>query len=227
MVSTRAVLDQCVWKPGAAPLKLSAPLDREGLELLAWALAAEARKQLELWQANQPNRLLDEEEDFREFLNSLPVKKRLVIWDEVRDVGLSPQDIGVGISQLLPVLVAALHHKRGIVAVEQPELHIHPAFQVAIGDLFIEQARENEQMFLVETHSEHLMLRLLRRIRETGESILPPQQFLVPGDLSINFIEPTATGGIRVTRIQVDEDGDFVQRWPRGFFSERAKELFS
>ena len=115
------------------------------------------------------NRIFDEENDVREEILSLPILSRLIIRDEVRQIELSPQDIGVGISQVLPVLVSALHQRTGILAVEQPELHIHPAFQVTLGDLFIEQIRERPDLnFILETHSEHLTLRFLRRIRETN-----------------------------------------------------------
>jgi hypothetical protein len=171
-------------------------------------------------------RILDEDMDLRDTLLSLPVKRRLLIRDEARDIELAPQDIGVGISQVLPVVVAALHQKTGIVAIEQPELHIHPAFQVALGDLFIEQVRERQDItFILETHSEHLMLRFLRRIRETGENEAPGNLTLNPAELSIYFMEQ-GESGISCTAIRVDEDGDFIDRWPHGFFAERAGELF-
>jgi len=113
-----------------------------------------------------------------------------------------------------------------LVAIEQPELHIHPAFQVAMGDLFIEQVRECPGLFfIIETHSEHLMLRFLRRIRETGEGEAPENRTLAPTDLSICFIE-RGENGISCLPIRVDEVGDFIDRWPKGFFNERARELF-
>lgn len=172
------------------------------------------------------DRLLDDDLDLREQLLALPVMRRLLIRDESADIELAPHDIGVGISQVLPVVVAALHHKNGLVAIEQPELHIHPALQVALGDLFIEQIREYPDLtFLLETHSEHLMLRLLRRIRETGEDEAPENRTLKPEELSIYFVEQ-GNEGISCHSIRVDEDGDFLDRWPRGFFGERAGELF-
>jgi hypothetical protein len=171
-------------------------------------------------------RIRDEDTDLRASLLSLPVKRRLLIRDEARDIELAPQDIGVGISQVLPLVVAALHQKTGLVAIEQPELHIHPAFQVALGDLFIEQVRDRSDLcFILETHSEHLMLRFLRRIRETSENEVQENRMLSPEELSIYFIERGETG-ISCYSIRVDEDGDFIDRWPRGFFNERAEELF-
>jgi predicted ATPase len=159
-------------------------------------------------------------------LRDLPLQRRLLIRDKARDIELSPHDIGVSISQVLPIVVAALYQKCGVLSIEQPELHIHPAFQVALGDLFIEQIRQRPDLtFMLETHSEHLMLRFLRRIRETGENEAPENLTLVPEKLSINFIE-TGKNGISCTQIRVDEDGDFIDRWPMGFFDERAEELF-
>lgn len=66
----------------------------------------------------------------------------------------------------------ALDGKKRLIAIEQPELHIHPRLQAAIGDLFVESIQKNGHRFIIETHSEHLILRLLRRIRETEKGKL-------------------------------------------------------
>jgi len=172
------------------------------------------------------DRLLDEDIDFKETLLALPIKRRLLIHDESKNIELAPQDIGVGVSQVLPVVVAALHRKTGFVMIEQPELHIHPAIQVALGDLFIERVRNAQDLiFILETHSEHLMLRLLRRIRETNEKTVPENKSLSPAELSIYFIEQ-GDEGISCKPIRVDQEGDFIDRWPKGFFNERVKELY-
>jgi len=69
------------------------------------------------------------------------------------------------------------------------------------------------------------MLRFLRRIRETSEQEAPDNRDLFPQDLSIYFMEK-GEGGISCTNIRVDDEGDFVGHWPKGFFAERAEELF-
>jgi hypothetical protein len=141
---------------------------------------------------------------------------------------LKPHDVGVGISQLIPVLVAALDGSATMTIVEQPELHLHPKAQVALGDLFIHaiNRKDNESSYLIETHSEHLLLRLLRRIRETNEGSLPQGLSpLTPDELAINFVESRA-GLSKITKIPVDRDGEFTVPWPHGFFEERAEELF-
>ena len=139
---------------------------------------------------------------------------------------LRTSDIGVGISQILPVVVAALDPDRpAITAIEQPELHVHPRLQVELGDLFAEQAAGG-RAFLIETHSEHLMLRLLRRIEETGSGELPEgKPALKPDQVSVVYVEQV-DGEVRAMRLRIDETGEFIDRWPQGFFDERDDELF-
>ncbi len=169
---------------------------------------------------------LEEMEIIQTRTSEIPVKSRVSIREELTGIKLMPQDIGVGISQSLPIIIAALYLKEGILAIEQPELHIHPALQVAMGDLFISQIQEKERCFLLETHSEHLMLRLLRRIRETDENELPPGKFpLHPEQLAVYFVEQSQAG-ITAIPIRISQEGEFIDRWPRGFFSERMEELF-
>ena len=143
-----------------------------------------------------------------------------------RDLPVRTSEIGVGISQILPVVVAALDPDRPeITAIEQPELHVHPRLQVELGDLFAEQAAGG-RAFLIETHSEHLMLRLLRRIEETGSNELPEgKPALKPDQVSVVYVEQV-DGEVRATRLRIDETGEFVDHWPQGFFDERDDELF-
>jgi predicted ATPase len=158
-------------------------------------------------------------------LGRLPEKRRLSLIDKGRGIEVQPYDIGIGISQVLPVVVAAIDKKSDFIIIEQPELHIHPGLQVNMGDLFISQIQDREKTFILETHSEHLLLRLLRRIRETHEGELPPDTDpLTPEQLSVNYIEPT-DDGLRVRQLMISKEGDSFGEWPKGFFEERAREL--
>ena len=137
------------------------------------------------------------------------------------------RDVGVGISQLLPVLVVAHSSEGKTIAVEQPELHLHPALQAELGDLFIEAAKgDRRNTVIIETHSEHLILRILRRIRETKEGELSEGAIAVkPSDVQVIYAKPTDKGTILYS-IGISEDGEFLEKWPDGFFPERAEELF-
>ncbi len=159
-------------------------------------------------------------------IEQLPEDKQLLLTDERRKLDVLPQDVGIGISQILPVVVGALDNGTSILTVEQPELHIHPGLQTTLGDLFISQIQKEGKTFIIETHSEHLLLRLLRRIRETNDGELPEGiDGLTPEQVSVNYIELTEDG-LRIRPMHISEDGDFNNKWPNGFFDERAKELF-
>jgi predicted ATPase len=114
--------------------------------------------------------------------------------------------------------------------IEQPELHIHPAMQVELGDLFIanalnEDARKNGRCFLIETHSEHLVLRLLRRVRESSEEGFPENRIPIdPNDVNILFLE-NFEGRLIARNIKINKSGEFVKAWPGGFFDERLDEI--
>ena len=155
-----------------------------------------------------------------------PARTELQLVAAESELPIRTSDIGVGISQLLPVVVAALDPGRpGITAIEQPELHLHPAMQVELGDLFA-QPVDDGRVFLLENHSEHLMLRLLRRIEETHSGELPEgKPALRPDQVAVVFLEQV-DGEVRATPLRIDETGEFIDRWPHGFFRERAAELF-
>ena len=123
-------------------------------------------------------------------------------------------DVGYGISQLLPFVVQCLLADERIISIEQPETHIHPRLQADLGDLLIESAKRRNQL-LIETHSEHLVLRLMRRVREG---------VLDKNNVSILYVTKGEEGS-SVQPLRLDEDGDFIDDWPDGFFPERLNEL--
>ena len=170
--------------------------------------------------------------ELQELYYSLQTRAEIALRDFEKGILVAPGDVGVGISQLVPVVVSALRDQSGMLAIEQPELHVHPAIQVGIGDLFIRAVRSDpDRLFsgktlLVETHSEHIMLRLLRRIREKTEGELPPGvSGLDADDLSVVYVE-SSDDGVQFRPLAVDQFGEFRDQWPHGFFEERHEELF-
>lgn len=154
-----------------------------------------------------------------------PERKRTQLLDAT-GLRLHPRDVGVGISQVLPVVVAAQDSNGSIVCVEQPELHIHPSIQVGLGDLFIDGALNQGLSFLIETHSEHLILRLLRRIRESAEiTENSATKALLPEMIGVYYLSKS-DGVVSIDQIPVTKEGEFGKPWPQGFFDERGPELF-
>jgi hypothetical protein len=153
--------------------------------------------------------------------------QELLLVDKRTGTLVSHRDVGIGISQVLPVLVAAYASQRSILAMEQPEIHLHPALQADLGDVFIQSALGGQaNTFILETHSEHLILRILRRIRETTEGDLPKGLTpITPEEIAVLYVSPGKEGST-VVEIPVTPEGEFAEAWPDGFFPERAKELF-
>ena len=173
-----------------------------------------------------------------DLLKEIPEKNELLVKDLRQNCSVHLHDIGIGISQIMPILACALDKDVSLAAIEQPELHIHPGMQCRLADLLIlaagianreyegEQYQLFKKMFILETHSEHLLLRLLRRIRETTEQSLPEWHTgLKAENVSINFID-FIDGKYNLRRLEVSDDGDSLGEWPEGFFEERAGELF-
>ncbi|MCC7418298.1 MAG: DUF3696 domain-containing protein [Acidobacteria bacterium] len=130
-------------------------------------------------------------------------------------------DVGFGISQILPVIVEALYvPRRSIVILEQPEIHLHPRVQADLADLLIDAigARENgtprECQFIVESHSEHFLRRLQRRIGE---------QDLSNDDAALYFVH-TQDATAKLEPLQVDLYGNILN-WPAGFFGDEMEDL--
>lgn len=141
---------------------------------------------------------------------------RLIDTRRKEPVNVALPDVGFGISQLLPFIVQSLVSNKRIISIEQPEVHVHPRLQADLGDLLaaaIKKPRQNR--FIIETHSEHLILRLQRLVYEKR---------LDPEDVSVIYVS-RGPEGAKAERLHLDEEGDFIDEWPDGFFLERLREL--
>jgi predicted ATPase len=120
-----------------------------------------------------------------------------------------PQNVGFGLTQLFPILVAVLAATPGdVVLVENPEVHLHPQAQQRIGALLAQVAASGVQI-VVETHSDHVLngLRLATRNR-----------VIAPTDAAVHFFSPS-DGSFGPTSPKLDADGR-LDSWPPGFFDQ-------
>ncbi|MFM5289585.1 AAA family ATPase [Aeromonas caviae] len=159
-----------------------------------------------------------------------PLQQRQVqLTEKNANTPLRPCDVGVGVSQVFPFIAATSLEQSGvIVSCEQPELHIHPRWQLSLADMMLAACRKDPQrMFLVETHSEHLMLRLLKRRRQSAEGDITDNHscYCRKEDIQIIFCEQEK-GKTRLLPIKTTDEGEFDAPWPNGFFAERREELF-
>jgi len=133
---------------------------------------------------------------------------------------LSTADVGFGVSQVLPILVELSARRDTTILIEQPEIHLHPAMQSKLADIMIESIDEagRGNQIIAETHSEHIMLRIQRRIRE---NLLDPEL------VSVIYVDHNEEGAASAQQLRLDENGEFIDDWPHGFFAERFDEMFS
>jgi predicted ATPase len=124
-------------------------------------------------------------------------------------------DVGFGIGQALPVIVEGLRTPMwGTFIVQEPEIHLHPDAQLAMADFLIELAQSGRQV-IVETHSEHILLRIRRRLL-AGHG-------LSADDVSLIHIGKDASPGGRAVPLKVDDLGQ-IENWPSGFLQEANSE---
>lgn len=138
-------------------------------------------------------------------------------------------DLGFGTAQVLPILIqTVLLQKDELTIIDQPELHLHPRAQARLADAFIQSVQGKEGLYLIETHSEFLILRIQRRIQETYKKRLPESsKEVTPEMVGIYVIDrPSESTTSSVFSISIDKDGKFCDPWPNGFFPEGFNERF-
>ena len=137
--------------------------------------------------------------------------------DQTLKTDVSISEVGFGISQILPIIVQSYLSTDNIICIEQPEIHIHPRLQTELAQLFFERVSENKKLqYIIETHSEHIILRFQKLIRK---------QQLDPSDISVIYVIK-GEEGIVCKPLKLDKRGDFIDPWPEGFFAEAFKERF-
>ncbi|MFN7266533.1 MAG: AAA family ATPase, partial [Bacteroidota bacterium] len=130
-------------------------------------------------------------------------------------------DVGFGISQVLPVLVQCFYvPANSTILFEQPEIHLHPSVQAYLADVFIEAIHAHEDskprhtQLIIESHSEHLIRRLQRKIAE---------EELKLEDVAIYFVDQKK-GVSTIEALEIDEFGNILN-WPDNFFGDDLEDL--
>ena len=126
-------------------------------------------------------------------------------------------DMGYGVGDLFPLLVHCCYVPEGSTLIlEQPGIHLHPKAQADLADLFIEVITERKLQILIESHSEHLLNRLQRRVAE--EKIAADQTAL--------YFCRNDEGVSEIDRLEMDELGN-IANWPENFFGDEMGDLFA
>lgn len=130
-------------------------------------------------------------------------------------------DVGFGVSQVLPVLVQCFYAPHNsIILMEQPEIHLHPSAQSALADVMIDVVNSKENgvdrniQLIIETHSEHFLRRLQRRIAEDAIS---------KEQVSAYFADITKTPAA-LEALQLDSEGN-IRNWPDNFFGDEMEDV--
>jgi predicted ATPase len=126
-------------------------------------------------------------------------------------------DVGFGVSQVLPVVTLLQYVPSGsTVILEQPEIHLHPLAQAQLADVILNAALHRNVQVILESHSEHLLLRLQRRVAEKQVS---------NEDLSLYFCD-VKDGTSSLEPLRVDMFGH-IDNWPEHFMGDAFGETYA
>ena len=125
-------------------------------------------------------------------------------------------DMGFGVSQVLPALVLCFYAPEGsTVILEHPEIHLHPLAQAGLADALIDAYQKRRVQIIVESHSEHLLRRIQRRISE---------ETISQDHVGMYFCSQDGGGASQIDRLELDEFGN-IANWPENFFGDQFGEI--
>ena len=171
-----------------------------------------------------PTRLRQVEERMRRFFPGFSLDVQQIPQTNVVTLGLRtseatdyhrPIHVGFGLTQVLPIVVAALSTQRGgILLVENPEVHLHPAGQTRMGSFLADVAASGVQV-LVETHSDHVL---------NGVRLAVKMKRIVNDDVQLHFFRDRGLHSDQVVSPMIGPDG-ILDYWPEGFFDQFDKDM--
>ena len=128
-------------------------------------------------------------------------------------------EVGFGVSQILPVITLCYYAPEGsTIILEQPEIHLHPSVQAGLADVLIEVTKTRKIQIILESHSEHLLKRLQRRMAEYDAD-----QIGVSSDCVKLYFCKNEGSESQLEPLQLNEYG-YIKNWPEDFFGNDLEE---
>ena len=131
-------------------------------------------------------------------------------------IKISSMHVGLGYPLILPFIVQCIIAKNKIILIEEPEVHLHPKIEADLADLIVESSLLRNNQFIIETHSEDFLLRILKSIRK---------EKLKPEHVSVNYITPNEKNGSKINKININKFGQYTTPWQDNLFAERRREF--
>jgi hypothetical protein len=168
---------------------------------------AKALKDLGLIHGFRLNRITPNRGDYEILVQKSPNSAEVLI-----------TDVGFGVSQVLPILVLCYYAPKGATLIfEQPEIHLHPSVQAGLADIFIEVIKTRNIQIIIESHSEHLLRRLQRRMAEEKDGF-------TNDDAALYFCKMNDQGDSELVTLDIDDYGN-ICNYPEGFFGDEMGDL--
>jgi hypothetical protein len=168
---------------------------------------AKALKELDLIYSFRLKSITENRQDYEILVQKTPNSAEVLI-----------TDVGFGVSQVLPILVLCYYAPKGATLIfEQPEIHLHPSVQAGLADIFIEVIKTRNIQIIIESHSEHLLRRLQRRMAEEKDGFTNE-------DAALYFCKMDDQGDSELVPLEIDTYGN-ICNYPEGFFGDEMGDL--
>ena len=188
-------------------LTVAALLASQKKDLEVELSVARALRKLELIHNFRVHRITPNRGDYEILVQKTPNSAEVLI-----------TDVGFGVSQVLPILVLCYYAPKGATLIfEQPEIHLHPSVQAGLADIFIEVIKTRNMQIIIESHSEHLLRRLQRRIAEEKDGF-------TNDDAALYFCKMNDQGDSELVTLDIDDYGN-ICNYPDGFFGDEMGDL--